>query len=405
MSLADTYLYYPLIRIPESTMVHSLLFQNRIKRIIPPQHEMDEFHHKQATLPNDICRQYLGYEFIESADYWEAKETIADLFYNFLEEANRTKNPQHFEPLLGDDYKNKLGFAGNSKTFGTQYFVYDHKFSGKVFDKLESLNWMRYDEHLSAYELNNELCNVYMSLLAACISKLTKEPISTGMRQADEILRTPLFIDFFSEVLPIQMRNSYKYNELCINLLMGCDDKKEVREDNIVPLDKVLTFQEAVRIRCGLENERQDFCTLVDDITDKAKAIDPNDPEAFISLEVKDVIEKAQDYMTRIKQEAISQVSNDRKDYISRIQTGLSATLPVIGAAADAFTGATPAPGVWSATGITLGLGTYFLPKFFQNKSNINIDGNENGIMESRHKAYIFMNRLWDIQGKKLLNA
>ena len=61
MSLADTYLYYPLIRIPESTLVHSLLFQNRIKRIIPPHHEMDEFHHKQATLPNDICRQYLGY--------------------------------------------------------------------------------------------------------------------------------------------------------------------------------------------------------------------------------------------------------------------------------------------------------------------------------------------------------
>lgn len=401
MKLADTYLYYPFIRIPESTLVHSLLFKDRIKRIIPPHHEMDEFQHKQAQLPNDICRQYLGYEFIESADYLKAKETIADLFCNFLDEANKTKNPQHFVPLLGENYKNTLVFTESSKSVGTQYFVYAHKFSEKVFDKLGSLNWMRYDEHMSASELSNELCNIYMSLLAACISKLTEEPISTGLRQADEILRSTLFIDFFSEAVPAHMRNSDNYNELCINLLMESNDISSKVGVEGMPLDKVLTFSEAVRIRCGLEQERSDFCSLVDDITDKAKAVDPNDPDAFISFEVKDVIERAQDYINRIRNEAINQVSEERKKYISHIQTGLSATFPVIGAAIDVLTGASTAPGIWSVAGITLGLGSFYFPKILKN----NIKYNDKALLTSRHKAYIFMNRLWDIRDKKLVNA
>ncbi len=94
---------------------------------------MDDFQQKKAQLPNDICRQYLGYEFIESANYYEAKETIADLFCNFLEEANKTKTPQHFQPLLGENYQKKFVSKEGSMSIGTQYFVYAHKFSKKSF--------------------------------------------------------------------------------------------------------------------------------------------------------------------------------------------------------------------------------------------------------------------------------
>ena len=34
MNIANTYLYYPLIRIPEETLIYSLLYKDKIKRII-----------------------------------------------------------------------------------------------------------------------------------------------------------------------------------------------------------------------------------------------------------------------------------------------------------------------------------------------------------------------------------
>jgi hypothetical protein len=393
MKLADKYLYYPFIQIPESTLVHSLLYNDRIKRIIPPDSEMDVRQSRQARFPNEICRQYLGYEFIESADYWDAKDKIADIFCSFLDEAYKTKHPQHFEPLLGQNYKNSLVFKKNATVIGTQYFVYAAKFSPKVFDKLESFSWMRYDKDRKACELRNEICNTYMSLLAACISKLTNEPISTGLQQADDLIRSSLFLEYFSEVIPPQMQQNEDTIELCINLLMGNPDIESSSNQKTIPLHDLLTFPEAVRIRCGLENERKDFCTLIDDITEKAKAVDPNDPDAFITLEVKDVLERANDYLSRIKTEAINQVSEERKKLVSHIQTGLSATFPALGITADILTRLSPAPGVWSLGGIILGLGTFFIPKMVDTR----IENNEQQMLTSRQKAYVFMNRLWDI--------
>jgi hypothetical protein len=398
MKLADKYLYYPFIRIPESTLVHSLLYNDRIKRIIPPNREMDVQQSRQARFPNEICRQYLGYEFIESADYWDAKDKIADLFCSFLDESYNTKNPQHFEPLLGKNYKKNLVLRKSSIVFGTQYFVYAAKFSPKVFDKLESFSWMRYDKDRMACELRNEICNIYMSLLAACISKLTKEPISTGLRQADDILRSSLFLEYFAEVIPSHMQQNEDTIELCINLLMGEPDTESSSKQKTVPLHDLLTFPEAVRIRCGLENERRDFCTLIDDITEKAKAIDPSDPDAFITLEVKDVLENANDYLSRIKTEAINLVSEERKNLVSHVQSGLSAVFPALGLTADIFTGLSPAPGVWSLGGTVLGLGTFFIPRMVSTRNR----NNEQQMLTSRQKAYVFMNRLWDIRDARI---
>jgi hypothetical protein len=395
MKLADKYLYYPFIQIPESTLVHSLLYNDRIKRIIPPESEMDVQQSRQAKFQNEICRQYLGYEFIESADYWDAKDKIADPFCSFLDEAYKTKNPQHFEPLLGKNYKKNIVFKKNSFLNGTQYFVYAAKFSPKVFDKLESFSWMRYDKDSMACELSNEVCNIYMSLLAACISKLTKEPISTGLRQAEDIIRSPLFLEHFSDVIPPHMQQDENTIELCINLLMGTPDAESNSKQKTIPLHDLLTFPEAVRIRCGLENERRDFCALIDDITEKAKAVDPSDPDAFITLEVKDVLERANDYLNRIKTEAINQVSEERKNLVSRIQSGLSVAFPALGVAADIFTGLKPAPGFWSLGGTILGLGTFFIPRMGKSSRKGN---NELRMLTSRQKAYVFMNRLWDIR-------
>lgn len=396
MNLSDTFLYYPFIQIPESTLVHSLLFQDRIKRIIPPQDRMDEFHQEQAQRPNDICRQYLGYEFIESSDYWVAKESVADSFCNFLDEAKRTKNPQHFEPLLGENYQQKFIFNEEKITIGTQYLVYAHKFSNKVFTKLGNLDWMRHDEDMQACELTNELCNVYMSLLAACMSKVHKEPISTGLKQADDNLRSSIFREFFSEYIPQHIYNSDNYNEICINFILG--QNVTDKGSDTISIDKVLTFPEAVRVRCGLEKERKDFSILVNDITDKARACNLENPNAFLSLEVKDTLEKARDYIEKIKTESRKQVSNERKAIISRLKTGLSASFPVIGVAADTLAGNSPAPGFWTATGTAIGLSTFFKKE----NSKQNQDQRKSPVLTSRQNAYLFMNRLWEIQDNKL---
>lgn len=400
MALEDTYLYYPYIKVPESTLVHSLLFKDSIKRIMPPHHEMDEFHATQAKRPNDICRQYLGYEFIKEADYHAAKKEIAAPFCEFLDKAKTTNNLELYEPLLGVGYIERFRFDKKRFNLGTQYIVYAHKFDKKVFDKLDSLGWMKYHGDMSACELSNEPCNVYMTLLAACISKNTKEPISTGLEEADENVRSNLFKETFQDLLPEHFQSDHHVQEVCLNLLLG--DGLNNNDNSIgIPAHEVLTFPEAVRIRAGLENERREFCTLVNDLVGKISLLDIKDPEAFISLEVKDVVEASRNYINRIKIEAQKQASKERKGLVAHIQTGLSSALPVAGVAIDAITGNVPAPGVWTATGMAIGLGTFFLPKMMRQKNAEKIQP----ISTSRQKAYLFMNKLWTIRDIKLANA
>jgi hypothetical protein len=92
MKPIHTYLYYPFIKIPEQTLVDSLLFHDRIKRIIPTYHAGDE-NMEQAHSQNKICKQYLGYEFIEEADYFASKTEISGPFCAFLDDAYKIKSP------------------------------------------------------------------------------------------------------------------------------------------------------------------------------------------------------------------------------------------------------------------------------------------------------------------------
>ena len=390
MSISDTSLYYPFIRIPQPTLVHSLLFKDRIKRIIPPHHDLDDDLLRSATHPNDVCRQYLGYDFIENADYWQAREEIADMFCDFLDEASSTKHPKHFEPLLGIDYKNALEYSPHTFSLGTQYFVYAHKFDHRVFDKLESLKWMRFHQKKNACEMRNELCNLYMTLLAACISKQTGEPVSTGVRQAEELLREPTFWKHFHDAVPPQITGQDGTAELCINLLLTNGENS----DDAPAIHEVLSFDEAARIRSGLEDHRRHFSDLVDHLIEKAEAVNPADVNAFLSLEVQDVLASAEEYLGHIRTESTRQLASSRKHVVDRFRSGFSAVVPLVGVAADALTGAAPVPGLWTAMGSILGVGALFLP-------NQRTEQAVQEFMSTRQHAYLFMNRLWDISNER----
>jgi hypothetical protein len=101
MSTANTYLYYPLIRIPEETLIYSLLYKDKIKRIIPPAHSVNEQDWEEFDKPNRIIRQALGYEFIEQADFFESKGAISYKFIELIHDAYRTTSPQDYEYLFG----------------------------------------------------------------------------------------------------------------------------------------------------------------------------------------------------------------------------------------------------------------------------------------------------------------
>ena len=395
MSLADTSLYYPFIRIPEPTLVHSLLFKDGIKRIIPPHAEMDNDRVQQAERPSNICKQYLGYEFIESADYWLAREEIAEMFCSFLDAADTTQRPEHFTPLLGPDYKVNLVYTPNTYSSGTQYFVYAHKFDHRVFETIEALRWMKYHEEENACEMRNELCNLYVTVLASCISKQTREPVCTGLIEAEELLRKPVFLEYFRDAVPPQMQDTQDGSELCINLLLSHTRDSTRNVESLPPAHKILTLNEAVRIRAGLEEHRQHFCRLVDDLIRKAEAVRSEDENAYMSLEVKEVTDAAEDYANRIERQAEQELTRARKGALEHFRTGFSAAVPLLGVAADALTGNTPAPGLWTAAGSILAVGTHLLPKG-------TVQQQAQQAATSRQQAFLFMNRLWGARDARL---
>lgn len=172
-------------------------------------------------------------------------------------------------------------------------------------------------------------------------------------------------------------------------LAQGATDTDEF---HIYPTaEEILTFDEAARIRSGLEEYRRHFCSLIDDLIEKGRTVDPSDPQAYMSLEVKDVVSAAQDYLNRIATEAAQQVSKSRRNTVEKLRTGFSAAIPVVGLAADTLLGSTPAPGFWTATGTILSVGSLLMS---QSESNVE---NSQKFLTSRQRAYLFMNRLWDI--------
>lgn len=87
MNSSDTYLYYPLIRVPDETLIYSLLYKNRIKRIIPPNHSVSYEDWEEFNRPNRIIKQALGYDFILGTDFYESKKAISEKFVEFINDA------------------------------------------------------------------------------------------------------------------------------------------------------------------------------------------------------------------------------------------------------------------------------------------------------------------------------
>jgi len=397
MNSNHTYLYYPFIKIPESTLVDSLLFHDRVKRIIPPQHAGDE-DLEQAYTQKDICKQYLGYEFIEEADYSDSRAEISGPFCALLDDALKAKSPKKFEQIFGKNYKSLFDFE-RTTIWGTQYFIYAQKFDEQVYNKLLENHWMVYHEDMHACELRNELCNVYMTLLAGNIGRRTGEPISTGVREAEELLRKPIFQEYFRGLVSDQLRPDTKLQEMCVSLILGGGFSKDSEGVNrSIPIDKVLTFPEAVRIRAGLEKERKEFCSFVDNLMARVKAIDPADPKALLELEVRDVIDAATNYWHEIQKKTDRELKNGKKEWAAYIQTGISVSLPVLGTAADVLTNKIPEPGFWTSMGTLLSLFSFAL----LHKPSRSLAMESANALSSREKAYLFMNRLWEIRDRRI---
>ena len=395
-SIATTSLYYPFIEIPEQTLVHALLFKDRIKRIIPPRHAVEDYMLDAFNRPNKISKQILGYEFIEEADYSDSRHDIAEAFVNLLIDAHDAANPREFEPLFGKNYQVYFDLKKWTKVGRVQHFIYAHKFDQIVFEKLRELGWMRGEE---ICELRKRLCNVYMTLLAAAISKRKKEPISTGLKESEEILRNPIFKKYFALYLPPQLQENNQLQELCLALLLSGSPKR-LSDTKSPAIHEVINFREAVYIRASLESHRKDFCQAVDSMVGKIIAIGPRDPKALATYEAKALVDSARAYKDNIDREIQRQVSNSKKEFISRLRTGISLSFPVLGTIADTLFQGSPTMSLYTALGTTISLASFLL---FQ-RAPKSADGVVQQDQDQRQNAYLFLNQLWNLQDNLPMN-
>ncbi|TDU66498.1 hypothetical protein EI77_03593 [Prosthecobacter fusiformis] len=393
MSFSDTFLYYPFITIPEKTLVHSLLFQERVRRIIPSSDHMDQRRYQDAQQPNDICRQYLGYNFIEDAEFWEASREVAEMFCAFLQDASTAKRTKKFEYLLGQHYKQRFALNSPTRVLSTQYFVYAQKFDPQVFDSLMNLGWARYDNQRQACELSNELCNIYMALLACCISKKSGRPISTDVSVAESMTRTQMFKKYFGDALP-KTSSDEPLRNLCVSLLINGDD---VSSGNHLPMEQVLTIHEAARIRAGLELERRSFSDCVSRMIAKAKIYNTISISEFLELEAKEVIDEAEHYRSKARSLASECIDKKRKSLIKNISTGIAITIPLAKIAIEAV-GNTTIPGMGNILGTGIEVAAIVTTAVMA--------GEEPFITQPApsepEKVHLFMNRLWDARSQRV---
>ncbi|GEP44798.1 hypothetical protein BGE01nite_40890 [Brevifollis gellanilyticus] len=355
---------------------------------------MDEERFESAQTSNAICRQYLGYDFIQAAEFWEAREDVAQMFCHFLTDAATAKNGAIFESLLGKDYKQKFEFK-NRQNFGfTRHFVYAQKFDQRVFEKLLELGWARFDDAMYACELSNELCNVYMTLLACSISQRNGQPISTDMKVAEDIIRNPLFRKYFGKVLPFE-DVSGRLQDFCISLLMR-NNAADLSAKH-VSMDEVLTVHEAARIRAGLESERKSFSDAVTKMVEKARITDPTSIPEFLALNAQEVISAAEDYGRLTREATMNNVDRERKKVIPNLSSGISITLPLAKLLIES-SGNSAVPGIGSIVGTGFEMAALYLLSagLFEEKQQLK--ETERTEIE---KVHLFMNRLWDARTQR----
>lgn len=392
-SLASTCLYYPFIEIPEPVLVHALLFKDHIKKIIPPQYAVRDEERETYNRDNEIIKKILGYEFIIEADYEESRKDIAEDFVSLLTDAHNAHNVAEFSGLFGENYKNRFDVKRHRSIFGVQHFVYADKFDHRVFSTLGRLGWMKHaDYHVC--ELRNELSNVYMTLLAAAISKRTREPILTGIAESESILRDKVFQKYFSRHLPIQLQSNTKdLQELCLTLLLSGNIKEaNTKREQLV--EQFLSINEAAKIRANLEKSRVDFCKVVDTLVGKVSAISAQNIEQYLTYEAQDVIAAARDYKSKLDEELSRQLLNHKKENRKYVRTGISLAFPVLGKIADMISTGTAASNTWTEVGTALSLFSFLTLERQPSDAT-------KSEPTSRENAYLFLNNLWSLQHRQ----
>ncbi len=396
MSVGNTYLYYPLIRIPEETLIYSLLYKDKIKRIIPQIHSVNEQDWEEFDRPNRIIRQALGYEFIEQADFYESREAISERFIGLVNDAARTNHPHNFEYLFGKNYQERFKVTNRIILHGTIYFLYPDKIDHNVFSLLKNIGWLRVDD-ASRCEVERELWHVYMTLLATNVAKIRGESISTNFPLCENILRNKVFRGYFKDLLPEQYSLKTNLEEMCVTLMFNGQSEGDQQQRNI-PLHKIINLQQAAYIRSGLEDKRIAFGQLIDNLTKKVISINPVDKIGLLETYVKEVIDAAIEFNNGFKKSVTKELTNDKKYLKDYWNAGISLSFPIIGAVLDQLLAQGGQPYYGKLTGSLAALISFLIlkrrPKPMLSQVN-------RVAYSSRQKAYLYLNRLWEIKRLK----
>jgi hypothetical protein len=397
VSAANTYLYYPLIRIPEETLIYSLLYKDKIKRIIPRAHSVNEQDWEEFDRPNRIIRQALGYEFIEQADFYESREAISERFIGLVNDAIRTRHPQSFEYLFGKNFQERFKVTNRRIIHGTIYFLYPDKIDRNVFSLLRDIGWLRLDD-AGRCEVEKELWHVYMTLLASNVSKLRGESVSTNFPLCENILRNKVFRDNFKNLLPEQYSAKTNLEELCITLIFNGQPNGDQRQKNI-PLHEIINLQQAAYIRSGLEDKRIAFCQLIDNLTNKVISINPADKSGLLESYIKDVVDAATEFNNELRQAVTKELTSSKKQLKDYWQAGISISFPIIGAIVDQFLSQGLQPYYGKLSGSLAALVSFLM---LRQKPNSPLLQTNRVAYSSRQTAYLYLNRLWEIKRSKM---
>ena len=158
-------------------------------------------------------------------------------FSAFLREANNSKTDTPFKSLLGENYKERFSEIKN-RHFGIQHLVFVEKFDHNVFSALEETGWMVYHEDTRACELPQEICDIYMTLLASNISKAQGDLLETNQQYCENVFRNTDFQNYFKKLLPPQYCDLKEFKDISINFLFGNNES-----NNAIPIHSLLSIQ------------------------------------------------------------------------------------------------------------------------------------------------------------------
>lgn len=311
----------------------------------------------------------------------------------------KARNISKYEKILGEKYKHRFEMKNKIILIGTEYFLYAKKLDKKVFSLLDRIGWMYEDKETMRCKVEKELWHVYMTLLAANVSKLRSESISTNFILCEDLLRNKIFQEYFHELLPEQYALNSNLSDVCINLLFNNAKSGDLNDSrDFIPLHKIINIQQASYIRAGLEDKRQEFFKLINNLLLETESLAPNDEFSFLKARINDIKESAKEFNNQLNMQIESELTKGQKDLKNYWYAGCSLTFPLLGNLVDNFINSAFQLGMGTALGSILTTISFLA---LQHTPNKNHQKNTEIAMSSRQNAYIFMNKLWEIHRSK----